>query len=152
MPPIPKPVFRHFAVGELAFFWNPRCWVPDIVERFGDRTGSSDIRDAIIEVDDEGGLCFLHWYPDRGAWGLTDKGKQWVSKLVSSREIARERDWQPSAPPPANPTPLGPSPDHYCNDCDVFDIEPHEHPELAKPETREEELARLAAEQGEDDT
>jgi hypothetical protein len=137
---------RTFELEELAFFWEPRPWKPDIEERFGpSRPGSSDIRDAIIVVDDEGGHGFLHWYPDRAAWGLTDKGKGWVAGLLSAAKLRDARDWKPKkpAPRPAKPPPPEPQPVEFPEEV------PAEEP--AKPLTREEEIAALAFDQRLDD-
>lgn len=96
MPPLP-PV-RKFTLEELAFFWHPRVWA-EIVARFGEGHGGShaDVRDAIILVDQDGGLGFLRWHPRKMAWALTDKGKDWVSDLLSKKKLAEARDWRPPA-------------------------------------------------------
>lgn len=147
-PALPKPKSRAFALEELAFFWNPRKWIPDIVARF-DWPGTSDVRDAIIMLDDEGGHGFLHWYADRAAWGLTDKGKRWVEDLLSKGRIRKARDWQPSVKP-------DPLPETITLRGVTEEPEPEPEPEpSAEPPppalTREEELAALAAEQAADE-
>lgn len=89
------PRHRTFYLDELAFFWFPRTWA-EIAVRFGrGKAGShADVRDAIIYVDDEGGMGFLHWYAAKGAWGLTDKGKEWVKDLLSTRRLNAARTWK----------------------------------------------------------
>lgn len=136
----PKP----FDLVELAFFWNPRRWT-EIVARFGElRAGSSDIRDAIIEVDDEGGHGFLHWHKDLQAWALTDKGKKWVNDSVldgtiSQRRLNRELRW---ALPEEVKLP-GPPP--------VVETVVEAPVEPVKEEASSDELARLVEEQAADD-
>lgn len=133
----PKP----FDLVELAFFWNPRRWV-EIVARFGEaRAGSSDIRDAIIEVDDEGGHGFLHWHKDLQAWALTDKGKAWVRDFLSPRRLNNARSWslpeEAATPAPAE-KPV---------------VQEDEKPpaEAVAEESPGDELARLVEEQAADD-
>lgn len=85
------------SLEELAFFWSPRAW-PDINERLGgnQRPGSSDVRDAIIEVDDDGGAGFLRWHKDTMSWALTDKGKAHVESFLGPRRLKREQEWRSS--------------------------------------------------------
>lgn len=94
---------RKFDMQELAFFACPRRWIPIIVERFGD---DSDVRDAIIHSDEDGGLGFLRWKAAAGTWELTEKGKRWVGNRRMMKEL---REWpdtrvsgaeEPPAPPP----------------------------------------------------
>ncbi len=88
------PSSRQFDMMELAFFAVHRKWCR-IVERFGD---GSDVRDAIISSDEDGGLGFLRWYPATMSWVLTDKGKRWVEP----RRIAKAlREW-PEVKPEAD--------------------------------------------------
>lgn len=146
----PKP----FDLAELAFFWNPRRWV-EIVARFGEaRAGSSDIRDAIIEVDDEGGHGFLHWHKDLQAWALTDKGKRWVNDSVldgslSSRRRNRERTW--ALPEEAKePEPVA-TIQEIVEMINRDEVPGFEQVAAKSEESLEDELARLAAEQAADD-
>lgn len=93
-----------FRPDELAFFWDPRPWLPDIRDRFAaGRPGSSDIRDAIIEADDEGGRGYLRWFKDAMTWGLTDAGKRFVEASISTRKIRKAREW--TAHPKPHPKP-----------------------------------------------
>lgn len=98
---MPPPKHRVFSLEELAFFAIPRAW-PIIVQRFGD---GSEIRDAIIHVDDEpGGLGFMRWHAPTGTWVLTEKGKIWVG----ARAIAKGIRWAPEVKvPPDEPGPKG---------------------------------------------
>lgn len=88
---MPPSKHRTFSLDELAFFVVQRNWKA-IVARFGDE---SNIRDAIILADDEGGLGFLHWEAgspgELGTWVLTDRGKIWVGP----RALARGERWAP---------------------------------------------------------
>ncbi len=137
-PALPRSKTRAFSLEELAFFWNPRRWIPDIVARF-DWPGTSDVRDAIIMLDDEGGYGFLHWYADRASWGLTGKGKRWVEDLLSKGKIRKARDWQPPAKLALEAA------------AAVGEALPEPPAEEAAPEppplAREDELAKLLAEQ-----
>jgi predicted RNA-binding Zn-ribbon protein involved in translation (DUF1610 family) len=78
---------RMFSREELAFFAIPRRWVPWIVGRFGDE---SDVRDAIIHADDDGGLGFLHWVSPEMSWVLSGRGKRWVG----NEALARGAKWE----------------------------------------------------------
>lgn len=142
-----SPTFCSFSVAELAFFWNPRRWRPDIVERFAaKRPGSMDIRDAIIEVDDEGGAGFLHWHKDLASWALTAKGKSWVVRLGSPAVTARERDWVAKGKPQKiKASELGES-----VAGDVLPTGSGSTPDGAAEASQEDELAKLIAEQSED--
>ncbi len=136
-----EPCFKEFELHELAFFWYPKRW-PEIVERFGEgRPGSSDIRDSIIAVDDEGGVGFLHWHQDMGAWALTDKGKFWVQDFLSVDRLRRSRNWKSKK-----------TTSEESKSLDIELAEPtspevKEAPVLA----REQELASLIAEQAADE-
>lgn len=134
-----KPNGPTFSAEELAFFWEPRPWVPDILERFAKgRPGSSDIRDAIIASDDEGGDGHLHWLKDVMSWVLTDSGKQFVTLALSTRRLRIAREWAST------------SGSVKVGSVGVVDPKLEEIPvELSQPreETREDELARLIAEQ-----
>lgn len=143
-----KPKLRSFEARELAFFWNPRAW-PDIVARFGtDMPGSSDIRDAIIVVDDEGGIGFLRWHANLGSWCLTDKGKTWVRNMVGPRILVKERDWKPAEDVAALAA-AAVAQNAIADEATAPAIAAV--PEEEKPaETREQALARLIAEQAED--
>lgn len=139
---IPKPAYRSFAPFELAFFWKPRNW-KEISARFGeDRTGSSDIRDAIIEVDEDGGLGLLRWHAAIKSWALTDVGKKRVGDLAAPKMAAAERDWLL----PERRTRKGKKPEV---DDDLFEWLAEDDP--VPPESPEEELLRLATEQAADE-
>jgi hypothetical protein len=77
---------RTFSRVELAFFAIPRRWNPWIVARFGD---DSDVRDAIIHADTDGGLGWLYWMAPKMSWVLSEKGKRWVGP----RALAHGARW-----------------------------------------------------------
>lgn len=81
------PVYRTFTRRELAFFAIPRRWIPWIVARFGDK---EDVRAAIIQADEDGGLSLLRWLAPIKSWVLSDKGKRWVG----NRELALGTRWK----------------------------------------------------------
>ncbi len=85
-----------FSREELAFFAVPRTWIPWIVARFGD---DSDVRDAIIHSDTDGGLGFLFWMKAKQSWVLSDKGKRWVG----NRALMKGARWELPPPPPVAP-------------------------------------------------
>lgn len=145
---IPKPAYRSFAPFELAFFWKPRNW-KEISARFGDaRSGSADIRDAIIEVDEDGGLGLLRWHAAIKSWALTDVGKKRVSDLAAPKMAAAERDWV--LPDKKRAPKLEKR--EAVDDGFLFEwlAEDDDAPPAAA-ESPEEELRRLAAEQSADD-
>lgn len=76
-------MFRNFSKSELAFFAVPRSW-REIELRFPCRSPDDerDLRDAIIQADDDGGFGFIKWHADKQSWCLTDRGKQWVGKSL----------------------------------------------------------------------
>lgn len=88
--------YRTFAEEELAFFWDPRNWL-EIRSRFHDKRFGGDVRDAVIHLDNEGGLGFLKWAAAEGTWALTDRGKTWCRNMISSAKIQAARAWKAPA-------------------------------------------------------
>lgn len=132
-----------FSAEELAFFWQPRPWLPDIKERFGKgRPGSSDIRDAIIAADDEGGTNDLRWHKEAMAWGLTEKGKKLVSIALSPARLRRARDWKSAKAQEIREPRI---------EKIELEVVVRESVEVVGFESRSEEIARLAAEQAADE-
>jgi hypothetical protein len=83
---------RTFNRSDLGFFAVPRTW-REIEARFEiDRPQvEADIRDAIIHVDDDGGLGFLHWHQAKMAWCLTARGRS----VAGPRHVAAGERWVP---------------------------------------------------------
>lgn len=80
---------RTFTRAELSFFAIPRRWTPEILARFGD---DGNVRDAIMQVDSDGGLAMLAWIAKQKAWVLTDRGQQ----FVGARLFEAGKRWQPN--------------------------------------------------------
>ena len=81
---------RTFDRNELAFFAIPRTWLGEtgIVARFGD---GSDVRDAIIHLDNKGGFGLLRLEQKDKTWVLTSKGRNWLSPHL----LAKGKRWAP---------------------------------------------------------
>lgn len=79
---------RVFSKAELAFFAVPRRWTPEILARFGE---GNDVREAIMQVDSDGGLAMLVWVKSQKAWVLTARGEQ----FVGASHLAAGRRWEP---------------------------------------------------------
>ncbi len=113
---------RKFDMQELAFFAVPRKWLPSIVARFGD---DSDVRDAIIHFDEDGGCGYLRWKAAAATWELTQKGRNWLEAFAPRAISNALREWPDtrgsekwSDPPPAR-APEPPKRSFLCPVCDA---------------------------------
>lgn len=93
---------RPFSPTELGFFAVPRPWT-EINERFQSSAprDEAELRDSIIDVDDDGGLGFLHWHKEvqGGSWRLTDKGE----RFAGARAVEAGKRWRSNADRPIPP-------------------------------------------------
>ena len=74
-----------FLVAELAFFCVPRTW-KEVMGHFRPQRSASDILDAIIEADCDGGRGFIDWRGRIRAWVLTDEGREYVDQRAAKGE------------------------------------------------------------------
>lgn len=166
---------RKFELEELAYFALPRAWnKEDGIDRRFEKFDDQDLRDAIIHADDEpGGLGFLHFDQAAGTWELTAKGLRWVTTWGGEAMLRRAKAWKPAKPRTKPAKYETRASESSCNrkpsksskrveDPNVLTIAVDyvlpaypEHVVLAldepKPETSEEEIARLEREQASDE-
>ena len=77
---------RRFDRSELAFFAVPRTW-REIEMRFGSEAKTEPFRDCIILSDNEGGSGDLRYLREGKSWVLTDTGKHRVGDRLIQREL-----------------------------------------------------------------
>jgi len=135
---------RVFSKTELAFFAVPRTW-REIEMRFGQEAKTEPFRDTIILADDEGGSGMLHYMYPEGQWVLTDQGKKECGARVIARELRIYPDSreQEAAGETFNEAMM----------VDAFSSLLEAPGPIRAPavETEDDELARLIAEQEDDD-